>query len=324
MAKRVLIVEDDAVSRRLLHKLLEQWKYDVIELEDGAEALKILRSKDAPKLAIVDWMLPGLNGPDVVRQLRSFQAASYTYVLLLTSKSEKSDILQGLDSGADDYLTKPFDAQELRARLRVGERIVDLHERLTDALSASEFRASHDGLTGLYNRSMILNLLDREAARCERAATPLGVILADIDRFKAINDSHGHAAGDQVLLEVAGRMQSSLRSYDFLGRYGGEEFLIVAPDCSSEAIQEVAERVRQSVAKSPISVAGANLTVTISLGASLAPGSENLRALLKRTDLALYAAKRQGRNRSTFMPVPHDAHPAVTEPAHVPYQPFAM
>src|SRR5579864_8168425 len=309
MGTRILIAEDGAVSRRLLRILLDNWGYSVVEVEDGTQALRALQAADAPKLAILDWLMPGLNGTDVVTELRKAKPASYTYVLLLTAKSDKSDILRGLDSGADDYLIKPFDPGELRARIRVGERILDLQDRLTCAISASEFRASHDALTGLYNRGMIMTLLEREAARCVREGSSLGAILADVDHFKEINDTYGHSAGDQVLLEVAGRMQSSLRSYDFLGRYGGEEFLTIVPDCRPDDLQEVAERIRESVAQSRISIGDLGLSVTISLGASTAGTSESVGALLKRADSALYAAKENGRNRTHFIQSPRSIVP---------------
>jgi diguanylate cyclase (GGDEF)-like protein len=302
MGAKILIADDGAVSRSLLRSLLDEWGYEVTEARDGVAALKELQNPDAPKIAILDWMMPGLNGTDVVQKLREAKADSYTYVLLLTARTDKSDILAGLDSGADDYLTKPFDSQELRARLRVGERIINLQERLECALAASEFRASHDALTGLYNRGMIMTLLLREAVRCEREKTLLGVVLADVDHFKRINDVYGHSAGDGVLLEIAARMQASLRSYDFLGRFGGEEFLIVVPGCEPNETQDVAERLRESVAKTPIRAGDTNIKVTVSLGASVAGPSENPSALLKRADLALYDAKRDGRNTVRFRP----------------------
>jgi two-component system cell cycle response regulator len=304
MSTKVLIAEDGAVSRRLLKTMLDEWGYTVLEVQDGVAALQELQKIQAPKLAILDWMMPGLDGPEVVQQLRTARTASYTYVLLLTAKTDKSDILAGLDSGADDYLTKPFDAHELRARLRVGERILQLQERLESALAASEFRASHDPLTGLYNRGTIVSLLEREANRCLREGITMGAILADVDRFKSINDSYGHGAGDEVLLEVAGRMQSSLRSYDFLGRYGGEEFLIALPGCGFTDTQEIAERLRQSVAGRPLEVGNISIKVTLSFGATVVNVAENIGALLQRADMALYDAKRSGRNMVKFQPDP--------------------
>jgi two-component system, cell cycle response regulator len=306
MAKSILIADDDAVSRRLLRKLLDQWGYIVTEVTDGRAALKALVKPLAPKLAILDWMMPGLDGPEVVQQLRQARLSSYTYVLLLTAKTGKSDTLAGLDAGADDYLTKPCDAQELRARLRVGERILELQGSLENALAASEFRASHDGLTGLYNRPTIMAFLQREINRSVREGKTTGVILADVDHFKSVNDTYGHAAGDQVLLEIAGRMHGTLRSYDFLGRYGGEEFLIVAPGCGPVETQEVAERLRQAVARVPICAEGIRLKSTISLGAGVADSSAIIGPLLQHIDSALYEAKREGRNRVAFAPMPED------------------
>jgi two-component system cell cycle response regulator len=299
MSTKILIADDSSVSRRLLSRLLEQWKYEIIEVEDGIAALKALQVANAPRLAIIDWVMPGLNGPEVVKELRATQHEMYTYVLLLTAKGEKSDLLCGLDAGVDDYLTKPFDMNELRARLRVGERIISLQERLLRALSASEFRASHDALTGLYNRGAIIRMLQREAARCSREAAPLGVILVDVDHFKHINDKYGHCIGDEVLLEVAGRMRATVRSYDFLGRYGGEEFLIVAPGCGTQATENLAERVRRAVADHPVCIGQLEVPVTISLGATLAQGVDDSTRFLQQADAALYRAKNNGRNNVT-------------------------
>lgn len=306
MGRKILIADDANFSRRWLRHLLDKWDYTVTEVEDGVTALKKLQAADAPKLAILDWMMPGLDGTEVVQWLRRAKRNSYTYVLLLTAKTQKSDVLVALESGADDCLTKPFDVQELQVRLRVGERIVDLHDRLSDALSASEFRATHDAMTGLYNRQTILNALQREMARSAREGTSVGSILADVDHFKAINDTYGHSAGDEVLLEVAGRMKSALRPYDSLGRYGGEEFLIVTPNCGPGETQEIAERLRQAVAENPVRLGDAGLQVTISLGATVAGPDEGSQALLKRADSALYDAKNRGRNRVRFSPAPQD------------------
>ncbi|HEY6351456.1 MAG TPA: diguanylate cyclase [Candidatus Angelobacter sp.] len=307
MTRKVLVAEDETVSRRLLASILERSGYSVTQTMDGAAALKELQhSGDPPKLAILDWMMPGLNGPGVIQELRKANNDSYTYVLLLTAKNEKSDVLAGLAAGADDYLSKPFDAGELLARVRVGERILDLQGRLEYALAASKFRAAHDALTGLYNRGTIMDLLQREAARCTRETSSLGVVLADVDYFKRINDTFGHDVGDHVLLEIAGRMHSSLRSYDLLGRYGGEEFLVVAPGCGFRDVHEIGERLRQSVAGKLMSIGKKNLNVTISLGSSVTTRAGNIALLLKSADLALYDAKAAGRNIFKFRPTPAD------------------
>ncbi len=298
MPTRVLIADDDPVSCRLLHSLLTKWGYDATIVSNGIEAQKALRGPTAPRLAIVDWMMPGLDGIQVVRELRAAKHDLYTYVLLLTAKGEKSDILQGLDAGADDYLTKPFDAKQLRARLRVGERILDLQQRLITALEMSEFRANHDFLTGLYNRAAIMDFLRRELARCERERNELSILIIDADHFKKINDTYGHPAGDEVLKQLSVRIESALRSYDFLGRYGGEEFLIVAPNCAMADAMCMAERIRKAVASDGFQITDFQVKVTVSIGVtSICDLVPELSAVLRNADHALYAAKEAGRNR---------------------------
>lgn len=304
MPTKILIADDDAVSRQLLKSLLTKWEYDVVVACNGIEAQSKLRSPAPPRLAILDWMMPGLDGIQVIKELRAVQHDVYTYVLLLTAKGEKSDILQGLDAGADDYLTKPFDAQQLRARLRVGQRILELQQRLLGALETSEFRASHDFLTGLYNRAAVMELLRRELARCEREHTSVAVLIIDADHFKRINDSYGHLIGDEVLKQLSLRIKSALRSYDLLGRYGGEEFLIVAPNCDLADATCIAERVRACVANDKLQIGQLQVTVTVSIGVTRARNVVlELNSMLRNADRALYLAKEKGRNRvDSFVP----------------------
>jgi len=237
---RVLIADDDRISCKLLGSLLTKWGYQVEIVYNGVDAQRELLKPDAPRLAILDWMMPGLDGTQVIKAVRAIHREFYTYVLLLTSKGQKEDILEGLDAGADDYLKKPFDAQELRARLRVGSRILDLERRLVCALETAEYRATHDFLSGIYNRAAILELLKREASRCERASQQLSVLMVDVDHFKVINDTYGHLVGDQVIKQLALRMASALRPYDLVGRFGGEEFLVLVPNCALSAAMVVA------------------------------------------------------------------------------------
>lgn len=298
MPTRVLIADDDDVSCRLVRGLLEKWGYEVLVASNGIQARTALQHVGAPRLAILDWMMPGLDGIQIIREVRAAQHDFYTYILLLTAKTGRADILQGLDSGADDYLTKPFDGQQLRARLRVGERIIELQERLIDALQTSEFRASHDFLTGLYNRAATIDFLRREMARCEREKNNLAVLIIDVDHFKKINDQYGHLAGDEVLKQLAMRIKSVLRSYEFFGRHGGEEFLVVAPNCSLENAAAIAERVRDCVAKQKFDVGPCQVGVTVSVGATaIRAAISDLNTLLRAADHALYAAKGEGRNR---------------------------
>jgi len=294
--KKILVAEDDPVSQRMLQSFLAKWGYQVIAVSSGTEALKILEGPDAPPLALLDWMMPGMEGPEICREIRKDAERPYTYLLLLTARSQKEDLLKGLEAGADDYLTKPFDAQELRARLHVGRRILDLQHHLLAATDELRFRASHDMLTGIPNRGTILEAVSRERARQIRDGGSFGVILADIDHFKEVNDTYGHMAGDTVLKEAACRMRSCVRSYDSVGRFGGEEFLIVVPAGDVNSTTAVAERIREAIAAQPVATEAGPISITASLGIAVSTGRE-AKEVLRSADEALYYAKARGRNR---------------------------
>jgi len=296
---RVLIAEDDPMSRRLLAAILAKWGYDVVPCADGAEAWTALQFDDAPRIALLDWMMPGLDGPQVCREVRRLARDAYTYIVLLTAKSGKEDLIEGMDAGADDYVGKPFDPHELQVRLRAGQRVVELHEQLLATREELRTQATHDGLTGLWNRGAILEILDKELARACRTSAPLAILMADLDHFKHINDTHGHAAGDTVLREVARRLTASLRPYDSVGRVGGEEFLLILPGCDAATAASVAERVRSGIAAAPIAIAeeATQLTVSVGVACRAQDGSEDGEALVRASDVALYEAKRAGRNR---------------------------
>jgi diguanylate cyclase (GGDEF)-like protein len=294
---KILIADDEPVSRRLLEGTLVRLGHEVIAVEDGDQALAALLAPDGPRLAILDWMMPGIDGLDVCRQVRQ-RPTPYTYLILLTSRDQRSDMLEGLDTGADDFLTKPCDAVELRVRLRSGERVIALQEHLLEAQAALRFEACHDRLTGLANRGSILDQLHKELKRARRERAPLSVLLADLDHFKSINDDYGHAVGDKVLREVGTRMRSVLRASDAIGRYGGEEFLIVLPRATVEGAQEVGERVRTAVCAEPVSDNGLVIPASTSIGAaSTATTGFDPDALVRAADAALYRAKAQGRDR---------------------------
>jgi diguanylate cyclase (GGDEF)-like protein len=299
-ANSILIAEDDPVSRRVLEAFLVKWGYQVVTATDGLDALKVLEADNAPPLAVLDWMMPGLEGPQVCQRVRARPDRPYTYILLLTARSRKDDLLQGLESGADDYLTKPFDAQELRARLHVGRRILDLQNGLIAAREELRFRATHDELTGLANRRVILEAISREHSRHLRDGGSFGIILIDLDHFKNINDTHGHLAGDAVLKEAARRMTNSVRPYDTVGRYGGEEFLVLVPSCDPEGAMKLAERIRESLHAQPIvaDVGPVHITASCGVAASSIANPLDPQNLLRLADEALYRAKEQGRNRS--------------------------
>ena len=295
-AEKILIAEDDPVSQRMLQSFLTKWGYEIIAVSSGTEALRILEGPDAPPLAVLDWMMPGMEGPEICREIRKDPERPYTYVLLLTARTQKEDLLKGLEAGADDYLTKPFDVQELRARLHVGRRILDLQHHLLAATEELRFRASHDMLTGIPNRGTILEAVNRERARQIRDGGSFGVILADLDHFKAVNDTHGHLAGDIVLKEAACRMRGCVRSYDSVGRYGGEEFLIVVPTGDGNSTAAVAERVREAISEKPVMTESGPISVTASLGIAVSI-DRDAKEVLRSADEALYCAKARGRNR---------------------------
>jgi two-component system, cell cycle response regulator len=294
---RVLVADDDPVSRRLLESTVRRLGHDVTAVADGLAAIEALLHSDGPRLAVLDWMMPGADGLAVCHAVRT-RASRYVYVILLTGMDRREDMVTALDAEADDFLTKPLDVIELRARLRSGERVLELQERLLDAQENLRHDATHDRLTGLWNRGMVLDHLALAVRQARREHRQLAVVMADIDHFKDVNDRHGHAAGDRLLGSVATRMRSVLRQYDRIGRYGGEEFLIVLPNCEAQIARQVAERVRAAVAASPIEAGDVSLPVSISLGVAWSANpAENPAALLDEADQALYRAKAAGRNR---------------------------
>ena len=293
----VLVADDDALSRRLLVSTLERAGYEVIAVENGRLAAENLCRPDGPRLALLDWVMPELDGPAVVREVRQ-KREPYVHMVLLTSKESKRDIVEGLESGADDYLIKPFDPAELTARLRTGLRILQLEDNLVEAREEMRFKATYDTLTGLLNRGVILDLLSRELSRTRREDGRTAVLLGDVDHFKSINDTRGHLMGDEVLKEIARRMFASVRSYDFVGRYGGEEFLVVLNNCDAASSVARAEEIRRAIASVPVQTVQGPIPVTMSLGVLSTRdwGVRPVEELLREADAALYKAKADGRN----------------------------
>ena len=286
----------------LLRKTLLRWGYEVVVASDGNQAIGQLTQKDPPKLVILDCEMEGLRGPDICKVLRADPLAPYIYVILLMDKSRQDDLLESLEQGADDYLAKPFDGYELRAKLLVAKRILELQDRLISMRDELLIQATHDSLTGLWNRKASVDALARELARSDRDKKPVGLMLMDLDHFKQINDTYGHLAGDCVLQVVAGKFGSVLRSYDTIGRYGGEEFLIVSPGCDADAILRRAEEIRTSINQEPIATPYGVIPVSLSIGAAVAYGMMQQDQILKLADEALYRAKRAGRNRVELAP----------------------
>ncbi len=294
----ILLAEDSALYRHLIKSHLAEWGFECVCAKNGQEAWDLLSKTDAPRLAVLDWVLPGVDGVELCRRLRHrAETELYTYTILLTAKSAKHEMLEAMDAGADDFLAKPFDPPELKARLLAGKRILELQQKLVSANGALYYAASHDSLTKLWNRAAIIAFLQREVARALREFSALGVILVDVDHFKNVNDQLGHETGDHVLQEIATRLSVSLREYDGVGRYGGEEFLLVMPGCDLATTVRRANVIRELISNTPIHTPFRETAVTVSMGVAVAESATTSELILRRADLALYEAKRNGRNR---------------------------
>jgi two-component system, cell cycle response regulator len=293
---KILIADDDPVARRLLERTLQRLGHEVIAVTEGTVALDMLLDPAGPRMAILDWMMPGLDGLAVCRAVRE-REAPYVYLILLTARDGNDDVVAGLIAEADDYLTKPFDVRELNARIQSGERILELEAKLLNAEKDLRHEATHDRLTGLWNRGMVFDDLERTVKRVRRTGEHLTVALADVDHFKAVNDTYGHGAGDRVLRETAHRIRASLRDGDAVGRYGGEEFLIVLASRDSEGQVAALNRVCLAVSHTPIDVGRAQINVTLSVGAArFVTPMPDAASVISAADEALYCAKAEGRN----------------------------
>lgn len=295
---KILVAEDDPGSRRLVNVRLSAAGHEVIEAKDGQIAWELFQ-REPFQMVITDWMMPRLDGLGLIQKIRSNGHQNYTYIILLTAVDDKSKVVAGLESGADEYLTKPFDNKELLARVASGERILKLEEQLIQARHQMETLAMQDGLTGLLNRRAIEEHASAELDLAKRKERPLSVVLLDIDHFKSINDQYGHFVGDHTLHHVAEILTRNLRQYDRIGRWGGEEFIAILPDTKMSEAIEVAERMRAAIAATQLTLENNELyTVQISLGVACASGHyPSLIKLVHAADLAMYQAKQTGRNR---------------------------
>jgi len=295
---KVLVADDERLSREHLSRALAGWGYDVVTTGEGGKALGLLLSADAPRLALLDWEMPGLSGIEVCRLLRGRSDAPYVYVVLCTGREGQRHLIDGLAAGADDYVRKPFDPSELEVRMRAGRRVVLLQDQLLEAQSELERRALHDSLTGTKNRGAIADVLARELSRSRRTKRPASIVLCDVDHFKKVNDTYGHPAGDAILREFVVRAKNEVRAHDDIGRWGGEEFLVVLPECPVEEAAHVAERLRATLAAEAMTAGEHRIAVTASFGvAGTDQGHGDLNGIVSAADAALYAAKASGRNR---------------------------
>ncbi len=297
---RILLAEDDLTSRTILAALLQKWGHDPVVTCDGDEAWEALQNPDAPKLVLLDWNMPGLDGLEVCRRVREIETSNPPYVIILTARTDMADIVTGLDAGANDYVSKPFNNDELQARIRVGQRMLELQAELLEAKNALAHQATHDPLTGAPNRRAILDRLDSELARAERTDTSLSIGLCDIDHFKKVNDKYGHPVGDKVLCSFVDAIQSGLRSYDLVGRIGGEEFLVISPDTKGSAEEALYQRLRSKIAGLWIDTKQGEVSITVSIGVANVRNFRSAGAILEAADAALYEAKNNGRNRVAY------------------------
>ena len=296
---KVLVADDEPVARTLFSHWLTAWGYEVVAVSDGRAALEALESDPSLRIALLDWMMPESSGPEIVRQLRERAGDHYVYVMLVTARHDKADVIEGLESGADDYIAKPCNPLELKVRVRAGHRVVELQQELVRAREALRFEAMHDPLTGLLNRRAVIRMLEQELTRAGRTGSPISVALIDLDRFKSINDTHGHAIGDAVLVSTARSLEQAVRGYDHVGRLGGEELVVVLPDCTEDDAVNVAERLRMLLRLSPVSTPAGLVSFTASFGVASSEhvGGGDPHALVDAADAALYRAKNKGRDR---------------------------
>ncbi len=304
----ILIAEDDPVSRKLLEKVLIKAGNKVVSVENGQKALELFNDKFFP-IVLTDWMMPEMDGLELCRAIRKNTYPGYVFIILLTAKDSKDDIIRGLGAGADDYLTKPFSHAELVARLNTGKRVLELERSLKDANEEIRVLSITDPLTGTYNRGYLTERLPQEIKRARRYSRALSIILCDIDHFKKVNDTYGHLVGDRVLKDFAQCIRHSIRQdVDWTARYGGEEFLIVLPETDVNGASVMAERLKSELSQRVTETQGKKISITASFGvAGFGPDTPDEmispEAMISKADKYLYQAKREGRNRAMEGPL---------------------
>jgi diguanylate cyclase (GGDEF)-like protein len=298
----ILVVDDDIVSRTVIEKHLIKAGFDVATSPNGKHALDQFDQQFFP-IVLTDWMMPGIDGPHLCRLIRDKKTDGYVFILLITARDSKTDIVSGLESGADDYLTKPIHPAELVARINTGIRILNLEQSLKKANEEIRLLSITDPLTGCFNRGYLNERFPQELRRAQRYSHPLSVVLTDIDHFKKVNDTYGHQAGDEVLKAFAQCISKQIRKkIDWVVRYGGEEFLIVLPETKNLGTYSMAERLRRAVEKNVITVGGTAIPITASFGGASASFSNkkvdgiSMDQLINLADEKLYQSKENGRN----------------------------
>lgn len=296
---RILVVDDNRDNIEIIATRLRYRGYDMVEASDGTEALQKVR-ETSPDLILLDVMLPDIDGYEISRRIKNDDALPFIPIILVTARDSTQDKVAGLDAGADDYLTKPINFPELEARVRSMLRIKRLQDELEEKNRELERLSISDGLTGLFNHRHIHGLLQEEFERAERSGDKVSVAMFDLDRFKSVNDTYGHQAGDRVLVQMSEILRETAREIDRLGRYGGEEFMVLLPETDIDDAAVFVERVRREVARRPFDVGRDEpLRMTISAGVATYPFPriETPETLVRLADEALYAAKAGGRDR---------------------------
>jgi len=294
---QILVVDDSPVYRKLVEHTLEA-AYSPLFAKSGQEALNLFKLH-SPSIVLTDWMLPDFSGLELCERIRASAQRGYTYIIVLTGKTEKDSVVKGLTAGADDYLTKPFDPGELLARIGVGCRTVELHREIDAKNRLLEEMAHTDALTGLPNRRALEDSAARQLRGAERHGFPFWVVVADLDSFKTINDSYGHDAGDAVLQKFAEILKRNTRASDICGRMGGDEFLLVITHVEDRYIQSTVDRLREELAAWQFPFGGGKVSTAASFGVAGFRGKEAplFSALVQEADKALYTAKRAGGNQ---------------------------
>jgi len=319
----VLVAEDDPLFRRLVESWLRKWNFNVTLTHNGAEAWQALQQPDSPRLLVLDWMMPQMDGVELCRKIRGANFARSPYIILLTANDQTEQIVYGLNAGADDYLTKPINPNELQARLQVGMRTLSLQAALCAKEEQLRFAATHDGLTGIWNRGALMEFLQRELAQSKRTDTPLSLMMIDVDHFKQVNDKYGHLAGDAVLREIAVRLQGCCRNIDWVGRFGGEEFMVLASNCGVDGLPRFSERLRTAVSDLAVKTCSGSVSTSVSIGGVVVDPriQSSCDTLIQVADMALYCAKHGGRNRCVLLQADGGPYPDSNSTAQMPAPP---
>jgi len=302
---QVLVVDDSPVYRKLVQQVLSTECYSLLFAANGSEAMNLYR-QHSPSIVITDWVLPDFSGLELCKQIRLDPSRPYTYIVFMTSNTEKGNVVKGLQAGADDYLTKPFDPSEMLARVGVGRRIIDLNREVAAKTLMLEEAARTDPLTGLPNRRAIEEWTAKQLRGATRHNFPLWVVLGDLDNFKAINDNLGHDAGDIVLKIFADVLRKNTRASDVCGRLGGDEFVMVFTHVEADYIESTVNRFREQFAALSFPLQGQSVQVTASFGIAGIQDQKtcDFSTLLRKADQTLYEAKRAGRNLVRVCAVP--------------------